>query len=197
MSSTTTAIIVLMLLFTTQVNAAPTATGQSMQQLGGVPYQLYATQAQTSRHQALNCATAVIDALRHRHISCPDMTFHQAYTWWRPKAVPLQPGKTPFPPDGALLLTREHFLLLYEDTNRDGLIDGDDLIIHAYYRPVIVETLTSWRQNSLPYPVYYIPINQSFSCPDADAVKQLPRIRSNPFRTEIKAPSPNLPDKGK
>lgn len=158
--------------------AEPTASGRAMQQLTGIPYQLYATQTQTERHQALNCVTSVIDALRRSGLPCPELTFHQARSWWLPRAKPLPPGKTPFPPGGALLITREHLALLNEDADGDGLIGNDDLIIHAYYQPVTVESFTHWRRNSPPYPLYYLPLDTAFTCPDAAEAARLPRIRS-------------------
>ena len=162
--------------------AAPTASGQAMQTLASIPYQLYATQAQTERRQALNCASAVIDALRRSGYPCPPLTFHQARTWWLPRASLLQPGKTPFPPGGALLITREHLALLYEDTDKNNLINNHDLIIHAYYRPVTVESLARWRQDSPPHPLYYVPLDALFSCPDHAEAARLPRTRSQNLR---------------
>lgn len=171
-------ILLLLGLLSTLAAAAPTASGQAMQQLSDIPYQLYASQSKTERREALNCASAVIAALRDSGLSCSGLTFHQARSWWLPKAALLQPGKTPFPPGGALLITREHLALLYEDTDGNGLIDGDDLIIHAYYQPVTVESLARWRRNSPPYPLYYLPLDATFSCPDAAEAARLPRTRS-------------------
>ena len=145
-----------------------------MEALIGVPYQLYARQPETEQFRALNCFTAMIHALRRSGYRCPDLSFKQGWAYWWPQARVLRLGETPVSGKGALLLTRTHFLLMYADQNGDGLIDGDDRVIHAYYRPVEVSTLAEWMQANRPGEIRYLPLDESLACPTDD---QLGRTR--------------------
>lgn len=144
--------------------AEPFPAGQAMEALTGVPYKLFARQRETQKQSATNCITSVIYALRQAGYQCPDRNFQQATRYWRPRAVPLELGKSPIGTHGALLMTREHFLLLYADTNGNGVIDADDEVIHAYYRPVEISRIEDWRKISPRYTILYIPINNDFPC---------------------------------
>lgn len=149
--------------------ASVTPSGQAMEDLLGVDYTLYARQPQTQAHQALNCITAVIYALRQQGWVCPNLNFQQGRAYWWHQAQPLQLGQTPFPSAGAMLLSRAHFLLLHTDSNANGRIDADDLVIHANYRPVQINRIGDWIAESKPLEIRYIPLDAQFHCPGTTA----------------------------
>jgi len=145
-----------------------------MEDLYGVPYKLYARQAETERFQALNCATAVLHALRRTGAKCAARDFPKLRRYWEPRSKLLELGRTPITGQGMLLFTHEHFLLLYADENGNGVIDPDDLVIHAYYRPVEVSTIRSWLEHSPRQPIRYVPIDADFTCPQEEALPAPP-----------------------
>lgn len=142
----------------------PLPTGRAMEELRGVPYHLFARQRQTESLQAANCITAVIHALRRSGFQCRNGDFFRARRFWQTRARPLEPGKSPIGKLGALLFTHEHFLLLYADSNDNQVIDAEDTVIHAYYRPVEISRIAEWRKASPAYPIFYLPINADFPC---------------------------------
>ncbi|MDP5239255.1 hypothetical protein Q9Q94_06925 [Uliginosibacterium sp. 31-16] len=149
-----------------------------MKTLRNVPYRLYARQPDTAAGTGLNCFTAVIEALRKAGRSCPDMNIHQGLAFWWPRAQRLQLGQTPIAGQDVLLLTRSHFMLLRADRNANQRIDADDLIAHAYYRRVEINTINDWLHEAGPQNLRYLPVDDSFLCPSASALRQLKRSRS-------------------
>jgi len=174
--SITAASLLLMAVFAAQA-APPTAAGAAMSPLQGLPYRLYARQADTDARQAVNCLTAVVFALQGLGHACPSMTPYQALTYWRPRAQPLRLGQTLVDGAGLLLFTREHFLLFHADIDDNGTVDAQDEVIHAYYRPVAIERLGDWLRQSRTQQVWSIPIDGRFACPSQEELARLPRRR--------------------
>lgn len=143
----------------------PMPSGQAMEPLIGVPYKLYARQKETEVLGALNCFTSVVFALRRSGYACPDMSFRQGLAYWWPQAKALRPGKTPLSGKGALLLSRTHFLLVHTDSNDNGLVDREDRVIHAYFRPVEISTLAAWMEEWQGGEIRYLALDDSFVCP--------------------------------
>lgn len=159
---------------------APLPTAVAMEPLIGMPYSLFASQRQTDSGQALNCFTSVIHALRRSGYACLNMNVNQGLAFWWPRAQPLRLGETRIAGDGMMLMTRSHFLLLHTDANANGLIDKEDLVIHAYYRPVQIDTIQSWMQEGVKEEIRYIPVDGAFPCPTASALAGLKRGRRPP-----------------
>lgn len=145
--------------------AEPTPGGLAMESLIGVPYRLFARQGETDTGQALNCFTSVMDALSRRGLSCPRMNFRQGFAFWWPRGRELRFGETPIDGRDMLLLTRSHFLLLHTDRNENGMVDEDDLVIHAYFRPVEITTIRAWLQESPREKIRYLSVDDAFVCP--------------------------------
>jgi hypothetical protein len=143
-----------------------------MEDLLGVPYHLYVRQSETESGQAANCLSAVIHALRRAGYNCPAHSFRRFRDYWDARNAMLQPGITPVAAHGMLLYTREHFLLLHTDSNANGVVDDDDLVIHAYYRPVAITSIRTWREHSPNQPIRYVPVDEHFACPGAEAPLQ-------------------------
>jgi hypothetical protein len=143
-----------------------------MEDLLGVPYHLYVRQSETESGQAANCLSAVIHALRRAGYSCPAQSFRRFRDYWDARSAVLQPGITPVAGQGMLLYTREHFLLLHTDSDANGVVDDDDLVIHAYYRPVAITSIRAWREHSPNQPIRYMPVDEHFACPGAEAPLQ-------------------------
>lgn len=147
-----------------------------MAPLLGVPYRLYALQAQTEARTAANCLTAVVFALRQSGLQCAALTPQQAWAFWRPLSKPLHLGKTRIPPRGLLLFTRDHFLLLHEDVDGNGVVGLDDRVIHAPYRPVEITQLRAWLHDRTPAgDVRAVPMGASFRCATPAELARLPR----------------------
>lgn len=145
-------------------------SGQAMEPLIGVPYKLYARQRETETLSALNCFTSVVYALRRSGYVCPDMSFRQGLAYWWPLAKALRPGQTPLLGKGALLLSRTHFLLVHSDSNDNGLVDREDRVIHAYFRPVEISTLGTWMEERQGGEIRYLALDDSFACPTSGEV---------------------------
>lgn len=145
--------------------AEPTPGGLAMESLMGMPYRLFARQAETDTRQALNCFTSVMDALGRVGASCPKMNFKQGFAFWWPRGTRLRLGETPIIGKDMLLLTRSHFLLLHTDRNENGVVDKDDLVIHAYFRPVEITTIEAWLGQSPPEEIRFLPVDEAFACP--------------------------------
>ena len=147
-------------------SAAESATpsGQAMEALIGVPYALFARQRDTEAYRSLNCFTAAMYALRRAGYRCPAKNFKQGWAFWWPRAQPLRLGESTLGQRGALMLTRSHVLLLHADRNGDGRIDGGDTIIHAYFRPVAVETLADWLRAASPGEIRVLPLDEALDC---------------------------------
>lgn len=158
---------------TTHLPLSPFSSGLAMEDLLGVPYHLYVRQSETESGQAANCLSAVIHALRRAGYSCPAYSFRRFRDYWDAHSAVLQPGITPIAAQGMLLYTREHFLLLHTDINANGVVDNDDLVIHAYYQPVAITSIRAWREHSPNQRVRYVPVDEHFACPGAE-----PRPRS-------------------
>ncbi|MEY4563382.1 MAG: hypothetical protein RLZZ618_2659 [Pseudomonadota bacterium] len=158
--------------------ALPTA--QAMIPLLGLPYTLYARQPETEARRSANCLTAVVFALRRSGFSCPALSPDQAWSHWRASAQPLALGRTAIPTRGLLLFTRDHFLLLHSDRNSNSVVDADDDVIHAPYRPVEITQVGHWLKEPRPFPqVWVVPIDDSFACPTAKELRDLPvRLRA-------------------
>jgi hypothetical protein len=145
--------------------AEPTPGGLAMESLIGMPYRLFARQGETDTRQALNCFTSVMDALSRLGVPCPKMNFKQGFAFWWPRGKELRLGETPIDGRDMLLLTRSHFLLLHTDRNENGVVDEDDLVIHAYFRPVEITTIKAWLQESRREEIRYLSVDDAFVCP--------------------------------
>lgn len=156
----------------TLASPPPFSSGLAMEDLLGVPYHLYVRQSETESRLAANCLSAVIHALRRAGYSCPAYSFRRFRDYWDARSAALQPGITPIAAQGMLLYTRDHFLLLHTDSNANGVVDDDDLVIHAYYQPVAITSIRSWRQHSPNQPVRYVPVDEHFACPGAETPLQ-------------------------
>ena len=139
----------------------------TLQALRDVPYRLYARPVQTERAQALNCFTAVYYALQRIYPQCAGLDIRQARAYWWSRARPLRTGESLAGPGGALLLSRDHFLLLAADRDGNGVIDASDPVIHAYYRPLEINRLDEWQAEAGRPPVRYLPLDDGFPCPTA------------------------------
>ncbi len=153
-------------------------SGLAMEPLIGIPYKLFTYQSETDSLKAANCLTSTLFALRRVGYSCPTMNFNQAMSYWRPRAQTLRLGETQVTENGALLFTKEHFLLLYSDQNENGVIDAEDQVIHAYFKPVQITTIKEWLKNIRPQEIRYIPLNKKFSCPTGPELLQLRHKKS-------------------
>lgn len=147
----------------------------TLQVLRDLPYRLYASPAQTERAQELNCFTAVYYALQRMYPQCAGLDIRQARAYWWSRARPLRAGESPAGPGGALLLSRDHFLLLAEDSDGNGVIDGGDPVIHAYYRPLEINRLGEWQAEAAYPTVRYLPLDDGFPCPTAQERRALSR----------------------
>lgn len=168
--------ISLLSIFSVQAGESyPVAT--TMRTLFAVPYRLYARSADTEQQLALNCFTAVLYALRREFPGCSILDIRQAQAYWWPRSRPLRLGESRIGPRGALLLSRAHFLLLEADSNGNGVIDGGDPVIHAYFRPLEINSIDDWLVESGRPPVRYLPLDENFPCRTAEQRRGLDRVR--------------------
>lgn len=155
--------------------AEATPGGVAMESLFGMPYKLFARQAETDKGQALNCFTAVTTALGHAGVQCPKMNLRQGFAFWWPRAKRLRLGETPISGKDMLLFTRSHFLLLHTDQNENGVVDKDDLVIHAYFRPVEISSIEAWLSESPQEEIRFLSIDETFACPTQQELRGLGR----------------------
>ncbi len=145
--------------------AGPTRIGREIAAIRGAAYDAFANKDETESGAKASCISMVVFGLRRLGLDCGYRDFKVYYKALVKQASVLEPGKTRTSARGLVFFTRAHFAALYSDRDGNGVVDREDEIIHAYFSPVQVTTLAAWLERDPGRPVYYIDLEQAFSCP--------------------------------
>jgi hypothetical protein len=145
---------------------AQTSLGAEIAVIRSVSYGPFAKGVETETGEKASCISVVIYGLRKMGFDCPYKDFKKYFGNLVKQASILEIGKTKISSKGLILFNRTHFVAFYRDKNENGVVDLDDEIIHAYFSPVDVTTLTDWLQRDSNRPIYYIDLDQGVTCPN-------------------------------
>lgn len=142
----------------------PTPIGRNLEALLGAPYDAFAGRLKTESRSGASCISVVAYGLRSLGLDCAYADFRDYFAAMSQGTSRLELGVTPFPEQGAILFDRIHFTVTYSDSNRNGVIDGEDAIIHAPFGPVVITPINEWLGES-EHPVYITAVEEGMNCP--------------------------------
>lgn len=142
-----------------------TKIGEAIEPLLNVEYFPFASKNETINLERASCISTIVYGLQALGLDCIYKDFKVYREALYKDSPTLELGKTKFHSTGKILISRTHFSALYEDTNKNGLIDLNDTIIHAFFEPVKITSIDEWLKKDITGPIKHVSVNENIECP--------------------------------